>query len=736
MVKQRRMMIMVFLIITMFIGSTGAMSSRNLSNQSTQAPTTSIPGGQTITPDEYTPLDTVPLNIKEQMTLSPMFTPDNALEIHASWIARANSTIDIQNQYIKRFDLNVPIENDPSPIIQGLVDAAAAGISIRIQVREGSDDEGVGEYLNNQANIEVRYMGDQTSSTTYSDGNWLSYTHNKLLVVDSKVALISSINFGDAFTENREAGMVVQSATVSQYYLKFFEDDWADGIRDIITGASINQQSVTPVSTPQIQPDTHTDIPKANFTGTYNVSAYVNPDNADQHIFKYLKNAKKSIYVTMYTISRQDFVDTLVNLKKNNPAIDIQVIISQRRVGASENTATQAAALELTQNLIPVYNNTDEFRFTHAKYWIIDQKDTFIYSGNWSPRSVTPVENDGVYTSSDPNRDMGIAVHEAPDIANWVKTEVWDKDRAVADPYELPIGITQNSFDQAEVVSGTVDLSASISGLNDTTVSYSFGSVSKSNVSLSNNTFSTSIDTTTMANGITTFMVTAIDSNNQTFTDSVTVNIANYPTSDNFRLLLTEILPNPDVVSDAEGEFIEVTNSFPFSLLIEGWQVGDDSDTYTFPVGYEIAAYSSIIIARDSTAFSGAYGVSADIELSFSLVNGGDYAILLDQAGQYVDVIAYGDTTAPDGSQVVSASFDAGQSISRSPLHVDTNSVSDFVFADPSPKASVPHIALGASSTSSGATSPTTMLDLSFTSSAFIGIIGLLVIIPIRRRYL
>ncbi|MFX1284352.1 MAG: phosphatidylserine/phosphatidylglycerophosphate/cardiolipin synthase family protein [Promethearchaeota archaeon] len=194
----------------------------------------------------------------------------------------------------------------------------------------------------------------------------------------------------------------------------------------------------------------HTNIPRTNFTGTYNVTLFTNPDNADEVIFRYLNATESSVYVSMYTISRPDFNRTLIDLKKANPSIDIQVLISYRRVGSTENADTAGAAKSLDDEGIPVYTSTQDDDkvdgYYHAKYWIIDGKHVFVYSGNWSPRSVSPPlkGDDDSYTSSEGNRDMGIAVHDAPDIASFFKTEVWDEDVAVANPW-TPTGIKTNT---------------------------------------------------------------------------------------------------------------------------------------------------------------------------------------------------------------------------------------------------------------------------------------------------
>lgn len=185
----------------------------------------------------------------------------------------------------------------------------------------------------------------------------------------------------------------------------------------------------------------HTNIPRTNFTGTYNVTLFTNPDNADEVIFRSLQAAESSIYVSMYTISRPEFNETLIDLKTANPGMDIQVLISYRRVGSTENADTAAAAQSLVENGIPVYNSTkDDDKVDglyHAKYWIIDGKHVFVYSGNWSPRSVNPQlpPDDDSYSSGEANRDMGIAVHDAPEIASFFTEEVWDEDVAVADEW-------------------------------------------------------------------------------------------------------------------------------------------------------------------------------------------------------------------------------------------------------------------------------------------------------------
>ncbi len=378
----------------------------------------------------YTP-KFVSLNLKESMTLTPIVTPDNALDVISAWIDRAKETIDLQNQYITQFDDSVAWASDPSPIVQSLVAAHDRGVDLRIQVNEDSDSDDITDYFLGLG-IEIRWMGNSESN---SDREWISDTHNKLVIIDGKVTILSSINFSEnAFLNNRETGLVIQNTAVATYYESIFDSDWNDGE---VPSSSIQGQASSVETIEKSEYTSPTNLVPTNFTGTYNVTLFTNPDNADEVIFQYLRSAQSSIYVSMYTISRPEFNNTLIDLKNNNPAIDIQVLISNRRVGSSENEDTYAAAKSLTDNSIPVYNSTSDLRYYHNKYWIIDGAHVFIYSGNWSPRSVTPQlePGDDEYASGEANRDMGVAVHEVEDIADYFKS-LWDADVAVADSWE------------------------------------------------------------------------------------------------------------------------------------------------------------------------------------------------------------------------------------------------------------------------------------------------------------
>ncbi|MHA2335870.1 MAG: phospholipase D-like domain-containing protein [Candidatus Hodarchaeales archaeon] len=650
------------------------------------------------------------LNIEEDMTLTPFFTPDNALSVYVYWINQANTSIVVQNQYLRQFANNW----DSTPIVKSLVDAHDRGVNVRVQINEDADSDDVTDYLHSQG-ISVRRMGNQDSS---ADDNWLSENHNKLVIIDDNITLLSSVNFSEnAFKNNREAGLVIQSTSVANYYKTIFESDWSDGeVPQFTTVFNELRFKNWKLSTTTTDYPSHTNIPLTNFTNTFNVTLFTNPDNAEEVIFDYLNSAKESIYVSMYTISNQDIVDALIQLKRTNPSIDIQVLISNRRVNPSENSDTREAIEDFLSNLIPVYNSTTSLTYYHNKYWVIDGKHTFVYSGNWSPRSVSPKKT--TYSSGEVNRDMGIAVHDSIEIASFFKN-VWDQDIAVASAWDLGTGIKQTSFDTADVVYGNTVLSAVTSGIEDANFSYRFNDDDFTQVTGSNNGFSIEFDTNELSNGINTFEVKA-ENNSQTFTDEVKINIANYNRElINWRVLITEVYPNPDVVSDTEGEFFELTNSFSFDILLEGWKIGDNNDLHTFTTDFKIEAHSSIIIGRNSFGFQERFGFVPNVILDFALANTNDFVQFLNPDSNFVDVVAYGEN-APDSSEQLDAP-DAGQSLQRSPLHIDTNAKEDFITNEPEPKGEVPKIAI----TDIGGSSPFPLVPVVF---------AIFLVITFRRR--
>jgi len=59
------------------------------------------------------------------------------------------------------------------------------------------------------------------------------HCHNKMILVDGKIAVISSQNWSDtAVDTNREAGVVLYHADICRHFEQVFTHDWESGVAD------------------------------------------------------------------------------------------------------------------------------------------------------------------------------------------------------------------------------------------------------------------------------------------------------------------------------------------------------------------------------------------------------------------------------------------------------------------------------------------------------------------------
>lgn len=160
-----------------------------------------------------------PLPVTEQMTLQPLLTPDRAADgrtgIYAEkmleLITGAQNSLYIQLQYIH------PSSRAEDAAFTDLLDAvaarAAAGVDVRIILSQ---------WQNTQWMERLQAAGIDTGLVRIQHG-----VHNKGFVVDHRKVVVSSQNWsGEGVLENRDAGLIIDNATVAQYFEKIFLHDW------------------------------------------------------------------------------------------------------------------------------------------------------------------------------------------------------------------------------------------------------------------------------------------------------------------------------------------------------------------------------------------------------------------------------------------------------------------------------------------------------------------------------
>jgi hypothetical protein len=144
-----------------------------------------------------------------KVRIQPLLTPDNYGEFIVPLIQSAKKTLYFQNQYI----IYGPNGGMLDKLVNALVDRIKHGVDVKIILRDG-DTRKMLEALQNKG-----FDANQIKL--------LKGCHNKGIVVDSQVAVVSSQNWsGDGVQFNRDAGLIMYHPTIAQYFEKIFLYDW------------------------------------------------------------------------------------------------------------------------------------------------------------------------------------------------------------------------------------------------------------------------------------------------------------------------------------------------------------------------------------------------------------------------------------------------------------------------------------------------------------------------------
>jgi hypothetical protein len=117
---------------------------------------------------------------------------------------------------------------------------------------------------------------------------------------------------------------------------------------------------------------------------------------------------------------------------------------------------------------------------------------------------------------------------------------------------------------------------------------------------------------------------------------------------------VTEIMFDPDAVSDTNGEWFEITNfSLTATYDLEGWSCSDSAGAQSFVIDHPllIGPRSFVLLAR-----SGDTGANGGIEpdhvygSAMPLSNGGDSIVIRMPGGEPVDMVRYAGGVSPPGA--------------------------------------------------------------------------------------
>ncbi len=133
--------------------------------------------------------------------------------------------------------------------------------------------------------------------------------------------------------------------------------------------------------------------------------------------------------------------------------------------------------------------------------------------------------------------------------------------------------------------------------------------------------------------------------------------------------------------SDAVEEYVELYNNGTEAVDLSGWRLSDNTGTFIVPDGTILKSKDYLIIARNADGFYKLFGFYPDLSgLKLSLSNSGDELTLRDNNLVEKDFVAWENYV--NGWNIAAPT---GKSIQRIPVSVDTNTVNDWIVADPTP---------------------------------------------------
>jgi phosphatidylserine/phosphatidylglycerophosphate/cardiolipin synthase-like enzyme len=181
------------------------------------------------------------------------------------------------------------------------------------------------------------------------------------------------------------------------------------------------------------QPTTASSFSATNHSGNMEVTCYTSPDSSYGITIDALESADEEIDICIYAISNTFLLNALVDKMNEDPSITINVIVSYRHASGFETSFTRGALYYLSQAAddagatnVNLFESSNTYDFTHAKYIIIDQEVVLVQSANWAK---TGVPKDPSYG----NREWGVMIKNN-DVVNYF-LQVFNNDMGIATPY-------------------------------------------------------------------------------------------------------------------------------------------------------------------------------------------------------------------------------------------------------------------------------------------------------------
>ncbi len=155
------------------------------------------------------------------MNVTPIVSPETSLQGILYCIDSAKVTLDIQIPYFTSYGDAGAVDD----VVDAIIAAKERGVTVRVITEEGQKD--------NDA-VAADLMA-YDIPVIWQDERWFTAQHNKGIIVDGRMVLISRINYSDgSITANREAGVIILHEGIAQWYQEIYDFDWGLGDCDVM----------------------------------------------------------------------------------------------------------------------------------------------------------------------------------------------------------------------------------------------------------------------------------------------------------------------------------------------------------------------------------------------------------------------------------------------------------------------------------------------------------------------
>ncbi|MBN2547934.1 MAG: hypothetical protein JXB15_02155 [Anaerolineales bacterium] len=168
-------------------------------------------------PDEV--FDLGEIELEQPARVTPILSPDNYYDLARTLILEAESSIDIEQQYILA----------GGPKTEGLLAALEQHkdeVEIRVIVSPAYRKEGAKDNWELSADsLDAYGLKDRLRAMNLT---YYTHLHNKGVIIDRRKVIVSSTNWSEnSLARAREAGVLIEAPEIAEYYAQVFDFDWS-----------------------------------------------------------------------------------------------------------------------------------------------------------------------------------------------------------------------------------------------------------------------------------------------------------------------------------------------------------------------------------------------------------------------------------------------------------------------------------------------------------------------------